>query len=390
MRLDQNDSFLWTFEATVNAHATHGETPSVILDQSAFYPEGGGQLGDHGSLGEARVVDVQIAEGRVHHLVEGPLPAVGSKVQGRVDGARRLEHMTLHTAQHLLSRALDERGAATVSARLGESAATIDLQPVVSEATLSEAVQEVQSIIDEDRSVIVHYPKEAELAKFTLRRAPKVTEGIRLLEVEGYDVTPCGGTHCTRTAQIGLVFATGLRNHKGGSRVTFVAGPRARRYFRTRDAIVRHLCDHLATVPDELEASVAKVQRERDEVRETLGVTRAAWAELAMASLADATTVVRSFSGVDPATLRTLAAKLTEEGDRVLILAAPQPAGVHVIVARGPDATFNAGSFLRDLATAAGGRGGGRPNRAEGKLPAGSDVVELAEGLLRESAHSAS
>src|SRR5262245_35634284 len=128
-RLYHDDAYLRRFDAEVLAITAYKATPAVVLDQTAFYPEAGGQLGDRGQLGGASVLDTQeIDDGTIVHLISGEPPAVGARVTAELDWMRRRQHMAQHTAQHLLSGALLDRAqAATVSARLGESALTIDV-----------------------------------------------------------------------------------------------------------------------------------------------------------------------------------------------------------------------------------------------------------------------
>ena len=130
-RLYHDDAYLRRFEADVIAITTYKAKPAIVLDQTAFYPEAGGQLGDHGRLGDAAVLDTQETDDGtiVHVIADGAaLPAIGSQVTGELDWLRRRQHMAQHTAQHLLSGTLLDRAQApTVSARLGESALTIDV-----------------------------------------------------------------------------------------------------------------------------------------------------------------------------------------------------------------------------------------------------------------------
>ncbi|HLL84907.1 MAG TPA: alanyl-tRNA editing protein, partial [Longimicrobium sp.] len=211
-RLYFSDPFLHRFTGRVIAHGTWSKTPSVVLHQTAFYPEAGGQMADRGLLGGLPVRDVQVDdEGVVHHLLDlpqgGALPEVGAEVSGEIDRVRRRVHMALHTGQHMLSRALvDVAGAATVSARLGESLCTIDVDlDVLDEAKVAEAEELVNSVIDDDIVIRSFFPNAEELAALPLRRKPKVTDNIRVVQIGEFDVSPCGGTHCTRSAQVGLV-----------------------------------------------------------------------------------------------------------------------------------------------------------------------------------------
>lgn len=379
-RLEQSDSFLWEFESDVLE--TQGNV--ITLRESAFYPESGGQMADHGVLehanGVARVVDVQLMDGRVAHTIEGAVPPVGSKVAGRIDGARRHEHMSLHTAQHMLSRALAEVGRHTVSARLGESAATIDTDQPTSLQEARDAAERVQAVVDADREIRTLYPSPPELAAMKLRRAPKVEEGIRIIEVDGFDLTPCGGTHCTRTAQVGLVHVTDVQSYKGGSRITFVSGPRARRYLLQHSTMLRAVAEGFKCPPDEVGAAVEKSETQLRAAREALGVARAGWASAIVSGVGDAPVVVQTFSGLDRDTLRTVATKLAT-GSRVIALSSLEGGAQHVIIARGEESSVDCGKVLREVAKTLGGGGGGRPEKAEGRVPVDADWSVVAKKL---------
>ncbi len=398
IRLDQQDSWLRTFEATVVATESvprpsglkkgtvyDGPTAAVILDQSAFYPESGGQKGDHGVLrwsdGEVDVVDTQIDEhGRVLHLVGDSVPE-GVAVHGVLDAARRRAHMSLHTGQHMLSRALLDEGGVTVSSRLGAEA-TIDLDRELTEDQIRSAERRVQDAIDADGDVRVLYPTDAELAAMKLRRTVKVDDGVRVIEVDGFDLTPCGGTHCTRTAQVGVMRVLEWQRKKGGMRLVFAAGPRARDVLVERSAVLEALASEFTCGPTDVSAAVAKLQRSLQRTREILGLTRNAWARALAELLHDERDVVRTFDDVDVDAVRALAVLLTREGDRLVVLAARTDQALSVIVSRGPtrDDT-HAGQLLGALAKASGGKGGGRPERAEGRLPADADLAALMSAL---------
>ncbi|MBO6933685.1 MAG: alanyl-tRNA editing protein [Deltaproteobacteria bacterium] len=365
------------FDARVVAHAERDGRPSVLLEATLFYPEAGGQLPDHGVLDGRSVVDVQVDDaGRIHHVLEGELPAVGTLVSGRLDRARRHEHMALHTGQHMLSRALLELGkAATVSSRLGESGATIDLDRELSPKTLAEIEARVNQVVDEHRVVRQLHPSPEELAAMDLRRAPKVDGAIRIIEVEGFDLTPCGGTHCTDTAQVGWVRITDASRHRGGQRVTFTAGPRTRRVLGAESEALRSLAARFTCGPHDVPAAIDKLERELGEAREQLGATRAAFAK-AQAAAISGDPAVASLD-TDVATLRALAAEAAT-GSRLVVLSAAVGDAFHVVATRGPASTVDCGALFRALAERCGGRGGGRPERAEGRMeraPTAADVA---------------
>ncbi|MBX3271316.1 MAG: alanyl-tRNA editing protein [Sandaracinaceae bacterium] len=387
-RLHYDDPLLLSARVRVLAHAVHEGQPSVVLDRTPFYPESGGQLGDQGTLGDARVLDVQLDDdGRVHHLVEGPLPAVGDELDARVDEPRRRTHMALHSGQHALSRALlDRLGAATRSSRLGATACTIDVDVAgLDLEALAPVAAAVNRLIDEDRPVRQRFVDDDELSRLALRKPAAGHERVRVVEIEGWDTTPCGGTHVTHTAQIELVEIERVEGYKGGSRITFEAGPRARARLLDAQAALRAAARRLDCAPPEVPSILDGAAAKLAAAREEAGALRARLAELWAARLDGGDgAVVATIDGGDPALLKAIAARLAT-GARLVALAAPSDAGTDVVFARGPEARVGCGELLRAVAAACGGRGGGRPDHAQGRLPAGIEIEALVRAQLLAS-----
>jgi alanyl-tRNA synthetase len=390
-RLYYDDSLLVEFEAQVVAHTELAGRPSVVLDRSAFYPESGGQMADRGILGGLGVVDVQVDEsGVVHHVLDAELPPTGSLVAGRIDLERRRLHMALHTGQHILSRALlDVAGAETVSSRLGETACTIDVDLAgLGEREVSAAEALANSIVESDVPVRAFFPNAAELDRIPLRRKPKVTAHVRVVQIGDFDFSPCGGTHCRSAAQVGFVHVTGVERYKGGTRVTFGAGRRARDLLVGESALLRTIAHNLSSGPEGVSVAIEKLRRELSAAREALGQVRAQIAqqkaeELISRARADGRRmVVAQLDGATLEVLRAIAQRVTEEPEAVALLAGSADDAAPVVVVRGSRSSFDCGAFLKHAMSTCGGRGGGRPERAEGKLPPGVDWVLHARPLL--------
>ena len=333
-------------------------------------------MGDRGRIGEAEVLDVQVdAEGTVHHLFEGATPSVGDEVEVAVEALRRRAHMALHTGQHALSRAvLDRLGATTVSSRLGASACTLDVDvPKLTLEALREVQDAVNRLIDEDRPVRQRFVDDAELERLELRKPAPDMERVRVVEIDGFDITPCGGTHTTHTAQIELLFIRSVEAYKGGSRITFEAGPRARDVLLEHAAGLRVTAARLKCAPPEVPEIVegvgVKLAAAREEAGELRARLAAAWADRLSR---EPSPIVATIEDGDAALLKAIAARLSE-GDRVIALDAPAPEGTHVLIARGPEADVHCGNVLREATAACGGRGGGRPDHAQGRVPADAD-----------------
>lgn len=370
-RLYHDDATLRRFDAEVAALTTIKGAPAVVLDQTAFYPEAGGQLGDHGTLAGALVVDTQELDGgAIAHVLAGEVPAIGTRVTGELDWARRRQHMAQHTAQHLLSGALlDRAAAATVSARLGESALTIDVaRDRIPEAELAAAEQLANDLIDDDLPIRAWFPAPDELAALKLRRDPKVAADIRVIAIGEFDFSPCGGTHCARTSQIATVRITGAERYKGMTRVTFTAARRGRAELFARDQVLRALATQFSCAPTEVPAAIDKLRRDTEAAGAEVTALRGRLSSMILASFAGSGPVVAVVPG-DPELLRSVAAKLAGAG-RDAILCAPDDHGATVILMRSSGSTLDCGALWKRLAAVAGGRGGGRSDRAEGRLTA--------------------
>jgi alanyl-tRNA synthetase len=381
--LYHRDPLLLTFTAVVVAHGAWQDKASIVLDETAFYPEAGGQMADRGVLGGAAILDVQVDDdGVVHHLIDGPLPAPGARVEGVIEAGRRRQHMAQHTAQHMLSAALlmGHGKAETVSSRLGESGCTIDVDvPALSERSLREAEDLVNGIIDEDRIVTAFFPDADTLAALPLRRRPKVSENIRVVVVgelaAPFDVSPCGGTHVQRTSQIGLVRITGTEKYKGMTRVFFQAGPRARREAFARAAVLEDLGRTLSSsaedVPgqvDKLRTSIKSLQADKAALATRVGVLLGE----ALAARASSGVVVDVIDGAEMDLLRAVAARAVAVAPTLTVVVAGRDAdgAGNVIVSRGASSTTDCGALLKQLVAQHGGKGGGKADSAQGRLNA--------------------
>lgn len=370
-RLYHEDATLRRFDAEVVAHATWKGRPAVVLDRTAFYPEAGGQLGDHGRLAGARVLDTQEQDdGAIVHVLEGELPAIGAAVTAELDWARRRQHMAQHTAQHLLSGALLERAAApTSSARLGESALTIDVaRDRIPEADLAAAEDLANDLVDDDLEVRAWFPAAAELAAMKLRRDPKVTADVRVVAIGDFDYSPCGGTHCGRTTQLGAIRITSAERYKGMTRVTFTAARRARAELFARDQVLRGLATRFSCGPAEVPAAIDKLVRDADGAATEVVNLRSRLAQLIVASFPGDGAVVAELPG-DAELIRSVAAKLAGAGRDALLCAPDGDGGAVVVLCRAAGSALDCGALWKRIAARVGGRGGGRAERAEGRIP---------------------
>ena len=383
-RLYYTDAYCRSFDAVVVRALDHSGHPAAVLDRSAFYPTSGGQPFDVGVLGGATVVDVIDADGEVVHVLSAPLPA-GAVVHGEIDWVRRFDHMQQHTGQHVLSAALVRACAApTVSFHLGGETSTIDLAVTLETADVERAVDEANQVVWDDREVAVRFASAVEAKALPLRKESAREGELRLVEVPGFDLSACGGTHVARTGVIGLIAVTGVEKFKGGVRVTFVCGGRALRSLRQlRDAVAGSV-RLLSVLPHELPAAVDKLQAESKGLRKTIAGLQAALAvheadRLLAAVAPDAAgrrLIAEVYEGWDASGLKTIASSLVARDPVavVLVAAGPQPL---VVVACAPSLELDASAVLRRITERFGGRGGGRPDLAQAGGLTGN-AVEIA------------
>jgi alanyl-tRNA synthetase len=395
-RLYYTDPALLEFDATVTQVTPDGERWRVRLDRSAFYPTTGGQPFDTGALNRVRVVDVIDAEdGGVDHITDAPL-TVGEVVHGAVDHARRLDHRQQHSGQHILSAAFVHLFAVrTESFHLGGVSSTIDLAREVTPAEIAKAEDEANRVVWEDHPVTIRFVTAEEAAALPLRKEPKRDGPLRLIDIDGFDLSACGGTHVTRTGEIGVIAVRGWERFKGGTRIEFVCGVRAVRALRELRDIVNGSVRLLSVLPAELPAGIERAQAESKELRKQLrdvmqqlavheAATLAASAEtIGGAPGAPALrAVIAAVDNYDGNGLKTLATSIAATPGHVAALLSTSSPPL-VVIARAADVKLDAGALLKALTARFGGKGGGRPELAQGGGFSGT-AAEI-ETVLREA-----
>jgi alanyl-tRNA synthetase len=361
-----------SFEATVTRLDEREGRSVVVLDRTAFYPTSGGQPFDTGRLGTVEVIDTIDEGDEIVHVVNGPLP-VGVSVRGEIDWTRRFDHMQQHTGQHVLSAAFDRLFEnRTTSFHMGAELSTIDLAREATSAELDRAIDEANRVVWEDREVSVRFVSADQAARLALRKEP-VREGtLRLVEIRDFDLSACGGTHVSRTGAIGMIAVTNAERFRGGSRVTFVCGARTSRTFRSyRDAITGAV-RVLSVLPHELPGAIERAQLESKDLRKTVTRLQGQLAGHEAARLLEGAeiigkrrVVVQALEGWDAAGMKAIASALSTESGVVAVLVSPGSA-VAIVVARSQDITLDSSKALRTLLDRFGGRGGGRPELAQG------------------------
>jgi alanyl-tRNA synthetase len=391
-RIYYSEPYRRSFDGKVLAVETVAGHTHVTLDQTAFYPTSGGQPFDTGTLGGAAVTEVIDREdGTIAHVVSGS-PSIGEVLTGEIDWARRFDHMQQHTGQHVLSAAFDRLcGARTESFHMGQLSSTIDLAREVSESEIARVEDDANRIVWEDRPVTIRFASAEEAAGMPLRKESARSGPLRLIDVQDYDLSACGGTHVERTGAIGMIAIAGWEKFKGGSRVEFLCGGRALQRFRVWRGALSAVQKHLSVPPIEMAASIERMQDDAKAIQRTVRGFQeklAAHEAQALAARAerigDTLLIAEALEGWDPQGLKAIAVAAAAAQPEAVVALFTSSTPAQVVIARGPKSTADAGAMLKRLAEEFGGKGGGKPDLAQGGgLGAPTrELVAYVKGLL--------
>ena len=270
-RLYYQDSRLLEFDAVViSVSARDDGQIAVTLDRTAFYPTGGGQPTDTGTLGDARVVDCIDAESDgVLHLILGSVPEIGDRVHGKIDWRRRLDHLQQHTGQHILSAAFIKLfDAPTHSFRVLEHECEIDVAlDDPTDERIEQAVDLANQIIWENRPMTIRQVTSEEAATLPLRKEPSREGELRVIEIDNFDLTPCGGTHAKSTGEVGVIAVRSWERAKGLTRIQFMAGVRVLADYRKANRTAREVAALFSAGREDSPALVARLVEESKKLR---------------------------------------------------------------------------------------------------------------------------
>jgi alanyl-tRNA synthetase len=400
-RLYYNDSRLLEFDARViDLNERDDGAVAVTLDRTAFYPTGGGQPNDTGTLGEARVVDcIDAEDAGVLHVIQGPTPEIGDTVHGKIDWLRRLDHMQQHTGQHILSAAFVSLfDAPTKSFRVLEHECEIDVElNNPSDERIEQAVDLANQVIWECRWIQIRQVTSAEAATLPLRKEPAREGELRVIEIDDFDLTPCGGTHAKSTGEVGVIAVRSWERAKGLTRIQFMAGIRVLNDYRKANKTATNVAALFSAGREDSPALVAKLidenkklarrVRELDEIacrveaEELLNNARVRTASDSERS-ADSTTkqrvITKLFADRDADSLKHLALALMTHSNVIALLGSRDGDAARLVFARSSDARGDMNVLMRQACEMIDGRGGGKPDLAQG---GGKNAAALDESV---------
>jgi alanyl-tRNA synthetase len=408
-RLYYHDPFLYEFEGEVievvpaaEINGRHG----VFLDRTAFYPTSGGQIHDTGWIfpgsapeAKSRVAEVvEVEDGRVVHYIEADKPPErGTVIRGLIDGERRRDHMQQHSGQHVLSAAFIRLfNIPTVSFHMGDDDCSIDLDtPSLATSQVERAERMANQIVQENRPVEIKFVTQDEAQTLGLRKVPRADkQQLRLIDIQDFDLSACGGTHVRGTGQIGCILLRKTERVRQGWRVEFVCGQRAvttaRRDYTTLTAAAALLSAHIWEVPEQMKKSLEELRSARksgERLLEELADLQATRL-LTDAGIGQGPKLItRVYPDRDLAFIRLLAQRLTRLEVNVVALLGSRSGQTSLVFAQSKGMPFDMGALLKEAMTKLGGKGGGSKDMAQGGAPDGTGLeAVLAELALRVKA----
>ena len=265
-KLFYQDSYVREFEASVLSCERDKERYKVVLDRTAFFPEGGGQSADTGVLicdsGSVRVLDVQEIQGVVVHYTDGAVPG-GVRVKGELDFEERFSKMQQHTGEHIISGLVNRYfGYRNVGFHLGKEAVTMDYDGVLTQEDLRRVEREANQAVAENLPVKVLYPNQEELGQITYRSKIEIEGQIRIVQIPGYDSCACCAPHVKETGSVGLIKITGAIHYKGGMRVSMLCGFRALEDYRQKEGNIQKISGLLSARQEDTAEAVERLLEE--------------------------------------------------------------------------------------------------------------------------------
>lgn len=375
------DAMMKEFTAQVVKTGKDEKGNFIVLDNTAFYPTGGGQPHDTGWINELEIIDVEKIDEEIRHYTADDVSNISGEISGKLHWSRRFDHMQQHAGQHILTAAFVELyDMATVSFHLGTELVTIDLSVgEVSEDQLAAVEKRANDIILENRPIETKWVTKEELAQYKLRKDVKVDEDIRLVIIPDYDYNGCGGTHPSSTGQVGLLKILATEKMKKQIRVHFVCGNRVLQQLAMRKHVLSDVARQLSAPEEEAADALRKFAKTAKQTEKNLTEAQDALLEFEAKELANETVAAATFENRSIQSLQKLARFITQQnGEAIALLVANNEDKLQFVAARGSEQTKS----MKDISTAAlpliNGKGGGNDALVQG----GGEKNVSAEALI--------
>ena len=380
-RIYFDDPYQVKFESKIIDRVKHNNRTALILEQTCFYPESGGQPADKGTLNGVEIIDVIEDKGRILHIVDQEVAE--TKVNGKVDWKTRFDYMQQHAGQHILSQSFWElMQGKTMSFHLGQDVSTleIDIQKI-SDLGLEKVEEGANKVIFQNREIKTYFVDEDKIGEIPLRKPPKKTGLIRVVEVADYDFSACGGTHPSRTGEIGLIKILRWGRIRNNLSFEFVCGSRALRDYTLKNRILLQAASRLSVgeeeVPDAVEKLFTDLKSERKQRRKVL-IKLSELEARDIRQNAEGRIIKKIYSGRSRDDIRHIALNIIRNPGYIVLFGLKADRKANLILARSEDIDFDMRQLIPAASQLINGKGGGRPSLVE---LAGDNVENLKHAL---------
>ena len=366
-RLFDQDSYLKEFQATVLDCEKEEESWRVVLDRTAFFPEGGGQSGDCGVLGTIEVTGTIEKDGIIYHLVKEPLQ-VGQAVEGKIDFSTRFDKMQQHTGEHIVSGIVSSLyGYHNVGFHLGDEVTTFDFDGELSKEQVLDLENRVNEVVFANVPVVVTYPEHEKLSTLEYRSKIEIEGQVRLVTIEGIDVCACCAPHVKRTGEVGIVKIISCERHRGGCRLTILCGRRALKEYQRKQEISGRISAALSAKPEKLDEAVERLLEQNQQLREQLNQVQTRYIQEKLQGITKESACVCIFEeNLDSIAVRNFVNAAMEKCDGICgAFLGNDEQGYHYILGSRSQDVREAAKKLNESFN---GKGGGKPQMVQGSL----------------------
>lgn len=389
-KLYYKDPYIKSFSTTLkNKQKDEQGRWYAVLEETAFYPTGGGQPHDTGTLNDVKVIDVEEVDGEIRHYLEDPLNSLDNVIVGKIDWDRRFDHMQQHAGQHILSAAFEELfDFATVGFHLGKEMLTIDLEiGELTEHQAREAENLANQIILENRPIETKWVTSAELVEYPLRKQPTVTENIRLVIIPEFDYNGCGGTHPKTTAEVGAIKILTWEKQRKKTRVQFICGSRVLSQFHQKQKVIEDLNELLNAPEQDLAAAAKRIIENGKELEKSIEELRGMLIEYEGRDLLEKAVSSNNrkivhvvFQDRSIQEMQKLARMIADKSDEVIALLVNEgEEKLQFVCARGSASSVSMKKIAESLLSLINGKGGGNDSFVQG----GGEAVLTGERLIQ-------
>ena len=385
-KLYYQDAYIHTFSATILKQESDETGKNyVVLNQTAFYPTGGGQPHDTGRIADRAVIDVEEVNGEIRHYLDAPLQAGDSDVSCTIDWERRFDHMQQHAGQHILSAAFDRLfGYKTVGFHMGTENLTIDLATEeLTKEEASKAEELANNIILENRPIETKWVTEAELSQYDLRKETKVKENIRLVIIPDFDYNGCGGTHPKATGEVSAIKILDWEKQRKNIRIQFACGLRVIKKLEEKQNVLHQLTNLLNAPEKGIQQAVIRLLENEKQLTKALEQSKESLLQYEAKELAekDQTVVTKVFENRTIQELQKLARMVVSNHENSLVFfVSTDGTRIQVVLAKGKERTENMKKLIGEILPMINGKGGGNDSFAQG----GGEALLTGEQILNK------